>query len=85
MSERTPRRPAARASALLPPPPHGTPAFRTPMGDLEERALLQAKAEVCDAYRVWLVTTSKRNRLIVSAALERLRQLEDEFVQGALQ
>lgn len=43
----------------------------------DELAVLRAKAVVCDAYRVWLSSTSKQHRLVVCDALERLAKIED--------
>lgn len=63
---------SARASA----PTQPTEAER-------ELRILRAKAEVCDAYRQWLITTARRERSAVSAALIKLRRLEQATQRGA--
>lgn len=44
-----------------------------------EIELLRAKAVVCDAYRKWLVTTSRWDRLQVNDALIALGEIEDKL------
>jgi hypothetical protein len=48
-----------------------------------ELRILRAKAEVCDAYRLWLVTTRRAERSAVSRALIKLQRLEQALLRGA--